>query len=189
MISGLDVHYDLGEGHPLLGRRMPDLDLVTADWHGAGVRAAARRPARAAQPRRARRPRHRSVGRPRVGDRRRLRRRSGSFPLLGEVPAPAAVLIRPDGHVAWVGEGTDTGLARCADDLVRITMTRPRDQGVTLVDARPGTSRAVRVVGGTAPLGSHDAAPGETCLSGSSIGLRWQLAHAHHGRRKQPEHA
>ena len=31
MISGLDVAYDLGEGHPLLGRRMPDLDLVTAD--------------------------------------------------------------------------------------------------------------------------------------------------------------
>ena len=31
LISGLDIHYDLGEGHPLLGRRMPDLDLVTAD--------------------------------------------------------------------------------------------------------------------------------------------------------------
>jgi 2-polyprenyl-6-methoxyphenol hydroxylase-like FAD-dependent oxidoreductase len=30
MMSGLDVHYDPGEGHPLLGRRMPDLDLVTA---------------------------------------------------------------------------------------------------------------------------------------------------------------
>ena len=26
--SGLDIRYDLGEGHPLLGRRMPDLDLV-----------------------------------------------------------------------------------------------------------------------------------------------------------------
>jgi hypothetical protein len=31
MMAGLDIHYDLGEGHPLLGRRMPDLDLVTAD--------------------------------------------------------------------------------------------------------------------------------------------------------------
>ena len=31
MLSGLDVHYDLGDGHPLLGRRMPDLDLHTAD--------------------------------------------------------------------------------------------------------------------------------------------------------------
>src|SRR5918999_2405522 len=31
MMFGLDIHYDLGEGHPLLGRRMPDLDLVTSD--------------------------------------------------------------------------------------------------------------------------------------------------------------
>ena len=31
MMSGLDIHYHLGEGHPLLGRRMPDLDLVTAN--------------------------------------------------------------------------------------------------------------------------------------------------------------
>ena len=31
MVSGLDIHYDLGAGHPLLGRRMPDLDLHTAD--------------------------------------------------------------------------------------------------------------------------------------------------------------
>lgn len=31
LISGLDVVYDLGEGHPLLGRRMPDLDLITPD--------------------------------------------------------------------------------------------------------------------------------------------------------------
>ena len=38
MMSGLDVHYDLGDGHPLLGRRMPDLDLVTAD----GPRASSR---------------------------------------------------------------------------------------------------------------------------------------------------
>ena len=31
MMSGLDIHYDLGEGHPLLGRRMPDLDLITTN--------------------------------------------------------------------------------------------------------------------------------------------------------------
>jgi 2-polyprenyl-6-methoxyphenol hydroxylase-like FAD-dependent oxidoreductase len=30
-MSGLGVHYDLGEGHPLLGRRIPDLDLDTAN--------------------------------------------------------------------------------------------------------------------------------------------------------------
>ena len=34
MMSGLDIHYDLGEGHPLLGRRMPDLDLVTPAARG-----------------------------------------------------------------------------------------------------------------------------------------------------------
>jgi hypothetical protein len=33
------------------------------------------------------------------------------LPVLGAVPAPAAVLIRPDGYVAWVGEGEQTGLA------------------------------------------------------------------------------
>ncbi len=36
MMSGLDIHYDLGpagsgEAHPLVGRRMPDLDLATHD--------------------------------------------------------------------------------------------------------------------------------------------------------------
>ena len=51
-ISGLDIHYDLGEGHPLLGRRMPDLDLDTADGPPR-LRVAARRAARAAQLRRA----------------------------------------------------------------------------------------------------------------------------------------
>src|SRR6185312_5251364 len=30
MMSGLDIRYDVGEGHALLGRRMPDLDLITA---------------------------------------------------------------------------------------------------------------------------------------------------------------
>ena len=30
-MSGLDIRYDFGDGHPLLGRRMPDLDLITAD--------------------------------------------------------------------------------------------------------------------------------------------------------------
>ena len=51
MLSGLDIHYDLGEGHPLLGRRMPDLDLHTADGPDARLHPAARRPARAPQPR------------------------------------------------------------------------------------------------------------------------------------------
>jgi 3-(3-hydroxy-phenyl)propionate hydroxylase len=33
------------------------------------------------------------------------------LPALGTVAAPTAMLIRPDGYVAWVGEGTQTGLA------------------------------------------------------------------------------
>jgi 3-(3-hydroxy-phenyl)propionate hydroxylase len=32
------------------------------------------------------------------------------LPVLGGVSAPTAVLIRPDGHVAWVGDGTDQSL-------------------------------------------------------------------------------
>ena len=32
------------------------------------------------------------------------------LPVLGAVTAPTAVLIRPDGYVAWVGDGTDHGL-------------------------------------------------------------------------------
>ena len=109
MMSGLDVHYDLGDGHPLLGRRMPDLDLRGADgadrvfellhdarpvvlsldgqggfdttaWDG----------------------RVRSVSA--TGD------GPWELPVVGEVPAPPAVLIRPDGHVAWVGDIADPDL-------------------------------------------------------------------------------
>ena len=109
MMSGLDVHYDLGEGHPLLGRRVPDLDLVTADGprrvfsllHGARpVLLNLREPA----------------GLDTAPWAHRVRAVDASFagpwelPVLGHVAAPAAVLIRPDGYVAWVGDGTDTGL-------------------------------------------------------------------------------
>jgi 2-polyprenyl-6-methoxyphenol hydroxylase-like FAD-dependent oxidoreductase len=109
MMSGLDIHYDLGEGHPLLGRRMPDLDLVTPNGHLRVFTLL-------------------HDARPvllNLGD-------SGGFditpwadlvqlidaeyagiwelPALGAVPAPTAVLIRPDGYVAWVGDLTQLGL-------------------------------------------------------------------------------
>jgi len=109
MITGLDLHYDLGEGHPLLGRRMPDLDLVTASGplrvftllHGA-------------------RPVLLNLGAPGGLDitpwAGRVRLIDADYagpwelPVLGAVTAPAAVLIRPDGYVAWAGDPAHPGL-------------------------------------------------------------------------------
>jgi 2-polyprenyl-6-methoxyphenol hydroxylase-like FAD-dependent oxidoreductase len=109
IISGLDIHYELGEGHPLLGRRMPDLDLVTADGslrvfellHGA-------------------RPVLLNLGAPGSFDitpwADRVQLIDASYdgewelPVLGAVTAPSAVLVRPDGYVVWVGDGTRVGL-------------------------------------------------------------------------------
>lgn len=105
MMSGLDIHYDLGEGHPLLGRRMPDLDLTTGNGplqlftllHDA-------------------RPVLLNLAEPGIfditpwADRVRLVDArcadAWELPVLGAVTAPDAVLIRPDGHVAWVGGAT-----------------------------------------------------------------------------------
>ena len=108
MMSGLDIHYDLGEGHPLLGRRMPDLDLITADG-----------PMRVYTLLHDARPVLLDLGgldgleitpwadrvQVIVAD------YGGTWelPALGVVATPAAVLIRPDGYVAWVGGGTQAG--------------------------------------------------------------------------------
>ena len=109
-MSGLGIRYDLGQGHPLLGRRMPDLDLVTAggplrvftllhearpvllDFSGScGFDIAL------------------------WADRVRLVEATYAgtweLPVIGSVTAPPAVLVRPDGYVAWVGDGTPVGLA------------------------------------------------------------------------------
>ncbi|HWC37076.1 MAG TPA: FAD-dependent monooxygenase, partial [Acidimicrobiales bacterium] len=109
IISGLDICYDLGDGHPLLGRRMPDLDLFTSNGPmrvfallhdarplllnlgGSGGFDMAPWAARV-----------QLVDAKHVG--------TWELPVLGEVTAPKAVLIRPDGHVAWVGELDDPGL-------------------------------------------------------------------------------
>src|SRR3989454_2302218 len=111
MISGLDIHYDLGEGHPLLGRRMPDLDLDTADG-----------PTRVFTLLHDARPVLLNVGEPGGFDisswANRVRlvdaRHHGvwELPVLGEVAAPPAVLIRPDGHVAWAADLADPELPR-----------------------------------------------------------------------------
>jgi 2-polyprenyl-6-methoxyphenol hydroxylase-like FAD-dependent oxidoreductase len=110
MLSGLDVRYDLGDGHPLVGRRMPDLDLQIAEGptrvfdllhdarpvllHFGGDTG--RNPAGIAFSR------VRVVGATSDGP--------WELPVVGEVPAPAAVLIRPDGHVAWAGDADDPAL-------------------------------------------------------------------------------
>ena len=109
IVSGLDIHYDVGEGHPLLGRRMPDLDLITS----VGT-------VRVFELLHDARPVLLNFARAGVLD-------IGSWmdlvkvaeasyegawelPVLGAVAAPAAVLVRPDGYVAWMGDGTSLGL-------------------------------------------------------------------------------
>jgi 3-(3-hydroxy-phenyl)propionate hydroxylase len=109
MMSGLDIRYDLGEGHPLLGRRMPDLDLVTSGG-----------PLRVFTLLHDARPVLLNLGEPGGlditpwADRVRLinAKHVGiwELPVVGAVPAPTAVLIRPDGHVAWVRDHTHAGL-------------------------------------------------------------------------------
>ena len=109
MMSGLDIHYDVGSGHPLLGRRMPDLDLVTESG-----------PRRVFALLHDARPVLLNLGEPGALDitpwADRVQRVDARYagvwdlPVLGAVAAPTAVLIRPDGHVAWVGDGTDQGL-------------------------------------------------------------------------------
>ena len=104
MMSGLDLKYDLGEGHPLLGRRMPDLDLVTANG-----------PLRVFTLLHAARPVLLNLDQPGGFDitpwADRVQVIDATYgglwemPVLGAVTAPSAVLIRPDGYVAWVGEG------------------------------------------------------------------------------------
>jgi hypothetical protein len=109
MMSGLDIHYDLGEGHPLLGHRMPDLDLVTANG-----------PLRVFTLLHDARPVLLNLDEPDSFDigpwADRVQFVNAQFggmwelPVIGMVPAPTAVLIRPDGYVGWVGDLTQPAL-------------------------------------------------------------------------------
>ncbi len=109
MMSGLDIHYDLADQHPLLGRRMPDLDLTTANG-----------PLRVFTLLHKARPVLLNLGEPDAFDitpwADRVQRVDARYaglwelPALGRITAPAAVLIRPDGYVAWVGDSTQMGL-------------------------------------------------------------------------------
>lgn len=110
MQSGLEIRYDLGEGHPLLGRRMPDLDVVSAGG-----------PTRVFTLLHAGRPVLLNFGEPGRFDVARWADRvqtvdaeyagAWELPALGEVAAPGAVLIRPDGYVAWVAGLPELDLA------------------------------------------------------------------------------
>jgi 3-(3-hydroxy-phenyl)propionate hydroxylase len=110
MMSGLDIHYDLSEGHPLLGRRMPDLDLLTA-----------RGPLRLFTLLHDARPLLLNLGESGSVDVTQWAGRvelieakyvaPWELPAIGAVAAPTAVLIRPDGYVAWVGDVNPLGLA------------------------------------------------------------------------------
>lgn len=109
MLTGLDIHYDLGEGHPLLGRRVPDLDLVTKD--GVTNIYALLRNARPVLLNLGDSSPGRSDSWPdRVQYVEGKREGEWELPILGEVPAPSALLIRPDGHVAWVGKVSEATL-------------------------------------------------------------------------------
>jgi 3-(3-hydroxy-phenyl)propionate hydroxylase len=109
IMSGLDIHYDLGDGHPLLGRRVPDLDLLTAD----GTRCVF-------EFLHAARPVLLNVGDPGSVDISAWAERvqlvdatydgAWELPVIGVVSSPSALLVRPDGYVAWVGEGGTDGL-------------------------------------------------------------------------------
>lgn len=114
MMCGLDIHYDFGAGHPLLGRRIPDLDLHTPSG-----------PARLSTLL------HRAHGvllkfgqnwdfdiTPWSGRVSMLNVHHGgvwNLPVIGEVAAPHAVLIRPDGYVAWVGHDSASELPDALD--------------------------------------------------------------------------
>jgi 2-polyprenyl-6-methoxyphenol hydroxylase-like FAD-dependent oxidoreductase len=107
MLSGLDIRYDLGDGHPLVGHRMPDLDLESA---GGGR-------TRVAELLHDARPVLLELGDddgPTPAAVTRVRATTEDpweLPVIGAVEPPSAVLVRPDGYVAWAAPRGRDGLA------------------------------------------------------------------------------
>jgi 3-(3-hydroxy-phenyl)propionate hydroxylase len=139
IVSGLDTHYDLGDGHPLLGRRMPDLDLVTADG-----------PMRVFELLHDARPVLLNLGEPGgfdiAGWADRVQLIDAEYvgvwelPVLGAVTAPTAVVIRPDGYVAWVGDRTHLGLPEALTTWFGpATATQPSASKINLRGALMGS--------------------------------------------------
>ena len=110
MLTGLDIAYDLGSSHPLVGRRMPDLDIAI---EGGGTQRVFTL-LHEARPILLVLGDHASFAIDGWTDRvRRVDARyegAWELPVIGPVSAPTAVLIRPDGYVAWISEGSDDGL-------------------------------------------------------------------------------
>jgi 3-(3-hydroxy-phenyl)propionate hydroxylase len=139
---GLDVRYESQDGtHPLLGRRMPDLDLTSAggplrvftllhDAHAVLLNLGA-------------------PGSVTLGPwRHRLRLVDASYdgpwrlPVVGAVEPPAAVLIRPDGHVAWVGDETQVGLEEALTRWFGETFADPAEVSTASSTRRSSTRQA-----------------------------------------------
>lgn len=114
MMCGLDIAHDLGQpvdAHPLVGRRLPDVDLAVADAREAVRAYELLHEARwlllilngDAAPDTT------------LPDRVRVVEAghddAWELPVIGEVDAPGSVLVRPDGHVAWVGDPSDASFA------------------------------------------------------------------------------
>lgn len=144
VISGLDIRYDFGDGHPLLGRRMPDLDLTTTDG-----------PARLYQFLRDARPLlirlHPDTAAEANGWEDRIRTLAATtqgpwqLPVIGEIAPPGAALLRPDGYVAWTDEQGQPALtAALATWLGSPAPTRdhPKRQPRQLSQHRGSTSRS-----------------------------------------------
>lgn len=112
MLSGLDIHYDFGEGHPLLGRRMPDIEMQTSE---GAMRVYSL--LHSAQPLLLNfgEPDRLNIPDDQVRIVSAIYDGLWELPVLGEVTPPKAVLIRPDGYVAWVGDHVDSALSQACE--------------------------------------------------------------------------